>query len=151
MIGQDKVKLTTTLPNKKIPLDARVIRWFVTLQAAALTFFGLLFLIGFSYFLSPDTRPALFGTISITSEVQFGIYWFCIGLARGISGYGISKGSKFGWWCLLILSVNSILDDLAVLPHYKATILITTGINLGIIAWLLCRRQLYRIGKVGHA
>jgi len=147
MSDRNALKSSDTPRDDKMPLDARVIGWFVTVQAVALVFFGFLFLIGFSYFPSPDTRPALFGTISIISEIQFGIYWFCIGLARAISAYGISNGCKFGWWCLLILSVNSVLDDLAVLPHYKATVLLTTGINFGIITWLLYQRRLYGIGK----
>lgn len=146
MLDQDEVKLPS-LSNRKMPLDARIVGWVVVVPAFVFLLLGFLFLIGFSYITSPDTRPALFGIVSLGSEVEFGIYWFCIGLTRGFSAYGIIKGRKFGWWCLLVLSVNSIFDDLAMLPRYKVAILITTVINIAIIAWLVYRRRLYNIGK----
>ena len=147
MFYQDRNILAVNFSNKTIPLSARIIGWFIAVQAFVLGSFGFLFLIGFSYFLSLDTRPALFGTILIASEFQFGIYWFCIGFIRGISAYGIIKGYRFGWWCLLIISLNSIFDNLAVLPRYKVTVLVSVGINLGIIIWLLCKIRLYGIWK----
>jgi hypothetical protein len=151
MPEQNEAKLTITRRGRKMPLDARIIGWAMGAVAFVPLLLGFLFLIGFSYITSPDTRPALFGTISLSSELKFGIYWGCIGLVLGFSAYGIIKGRKLGWLCLLILSVNSIFNGLAMLPRFKVSILITTGINIGIITWLVYRRRLYNITGKGES
>ena len=147
MLDESEVKSPAVVPIRKMPLDARIIAWVVAIPAFVFLLLGLLFLIGFSYITSPDTRPALFGTLSLATELQFGVYWFCIGLAGLFSAYGISKGHKFGWWCMLILLIDGIFNDMVMLPRFKVSILTTTGISIVIIAWLVYRRRLYGIGR----
>lgn len=146
MFSQSKMKYVFKRSTPKMPLDAKVIGWLIVIPAIVFFLIGLLLLIGLADIPFPDARPAMFGIISVVSEVEFGVYFFCIGIIGILTGYCIATGRKCGWWCLLVLFINDFFNGIMMLPRYETTILTSTLIKLVLIVWLIKRRQLYNIG-----
>jgi hypothetical protein len=145
MLDNNEVKLSASFPDKNIPLDARIIGWFVFYTAFISFFIGVLLLSGLSHFTSSESRIILFGTITLGSEMSHGIYISCISFINLVCGYGVAKGYKFGWWLMLISSSIFICDWIMMFPDHQTVALICICINLGIIAWLFYRRIFYGI------
>lgn len=152
MVEQCEIQPTTVNIDrkKKMPLDARIVGWLV-LTSAFIGFLcvGLL-VIGLAHNPSDYHRPVLFGTVSLTSDLSLGIHTFLSGLVCLISGYGLIKGHKFGWWLTLILSIDNISDSLLIFSDYRITASIGIYISIGIIIWLVWRRGFYGIGKTSY-
>jgi hypothetical protein len=132
--------------NRKLPKDIRIIVWILAVLAVIYFVLAALFLSGTSKFVSEGARPALFGLLSLVSETSSGMYFLVLGVAGLISVYGLKKGFKFGWWLVLVLSINSILDGLPLLKNHTVGVLITTSIRILLIFWLFYRRRFYGIG-----
>ena len=133
---------------KKMFLDVRIVKWFLFVVASFLFFVSGLLLTGLSDIAENYQRFVLFGILSLTSNLSFGIYFFCTGIISVVCGYGISKGFKFGWWCLLVYSIYHFSDILLVFYHHQVNAIIGICIDLGLITWLIYRKRLYGIGKV---
>lgn len=135
----------------RVTLDIKIVGFIVGLAFFLFLLLGLLFLSGLAHVPIRDVRPALFGILSLVSDIQFGLYFFCIGIIGIFSAYGIVKKFKVAWWSLLILLIDRLLNGLLMLPDYIVSISIGSGLSVAIIIWLVYRRRLYGIGKTSHA
>ncbi|MBW8042299.1 MAG: hypothetical protein FVQ85_20185 [Planctomycetes bacterium] len=146
MLNHNEVKLVAPLPSKNMPLDAKIVGWFIFYTAFISLLIGVLLVSGIGRFTSSESsRNILFGTITISSELSHGIYIICISFLHFVCGYGVAKGYKFSWWLMLIPSLSVICDWIMMLPDHQTGALICICINLGIIAWLIYRRKFYGI------
>ena len=146
MINQNDVEKVVQMLPKKMPLDVRIVKWFLFVVSFISFCIGLLLLSGLSHISSTDHRVILFGILSLTSGLSFGIYYSCMGFMAFFCGYWLSKRAKLGWWCLFIESMYNSSDALLIFSHHKLSVLIGISINLGLIIWLFYRRRLYGIG-----
>ena len=147
MSNQNEVSSAPFSPIRKMPLDARIIGWLILVTAFMDFLFAVLLTTGISRFLTDESRLILFGTFRLASELSFGIYFFCLGLMTVVCGYGVAKGYKFGWWCMLIYSTYHIADTILIYPHNRVNASIGICISVGIIVWLVSRRKIYNIGS----
>ena len=130
-----------------MPLDAQVVGWIIFLPACVQFLLGMVLLSGVGYMSKPDIRPVFFAITTLSAEVSWGVYLVIVGLFKIITGWGIRKGVRLAWWCLLIMLINGTVNAFAVLPRFKVTFLIGLAVNLGIAVWLIYRRKLYTQGN----
>ena len=146
MLDQDKGKLNKTLTNKKMPLDVRVVVWLEIISSLMHFIIVGLLIIGIAHSPSNNHRDVLFNTVCLSTNLSTGTYSFSLGLACLVGAYGLWQGYRFGWWFVLIFSIYNISDSALMFSDYPITTTIAICFSLGIIAWLIYRRQLYKIG-----
>ncbi|MCD4830524.1 MAG: hypothetical protein K8R02_01800 [Anaerohalosphaeraceae bacterium] len=129
--------------NKKTSRETNIIAIIVALPACLFFLLGVSLLIGFADIPHQDSRPALFGMVWLVSELEFGIYYILISSATMLTVFGIVRKYKWGWWFLIILSVYHIINNFLVLPRFETSITIIAIIKIGIIFWLIYRREFF--------
>ena len=147
MLDKDEGKLITDRFGGKMPLDVRIVIWLGVISAIiAFLMLGLM-LIGIAHIPSDYSRPILFGTFSIDSDLSLGIHTFLIGGISLALAYGIAKAYKLSWWLMLFFSAIGVSDTLLIFSECPVTCTIGLCFPFGIIICLVCRRRLFGIGK----
>jgi len=146
MFNSNKMNLITMFSGEKTPLDAKIVGWLVLISALMHFITVGLLLSGIAHAPLNCSGDVLFRTFSLASDLSVGIYSFLKGAVCLICAYGLIRGYKFGWWLMLISSINNVSDCLLRFSDYRITATISICISLGIIGWLIYRRHLYSIG-----
>jgi hypothetical protein len=128
---------------KKIPLDCRLVSGLVAIRGFVFLILGSLLLFTDAHFTRQDSRPILWGIIWIDSEIESGLYLSFMSFWIFITAYGIFHIRKFGWWCLLVLILYNLPNELLMYSSFKRQVLITSIIQIIVLLWLWYRRKLY--------
>lgn len=144
MDNMKKLYLKFSAKSGNVPLDLKIIGILVEIIALLFFLLGLLFVLKIGKTTQPFTRPALFGTLSLSSDISIGINCLTISSFAFFSGFGIFKGYRFGVWILFILLADGVFTNILMFSEYKKTVFVTLTIELILVIWLFCRRQFYK-------
>ena len=144
--NEDKIKC---IIQERIPLDCRLVAGIVAIRGFVFFSLGSLFLFTNGYSPEGDSRPILWGSIWINSEIEFGLYFYFLALWKFTTAYGIFRIRKFGWWCLLALMLYNLPNDICMYSSFKRQVLITSIIQIIVLLWLWYRSNLYKGGLKG--
>ncbi len=145
MLSNKQIEAIEKTRGSKLPLDARIIGWFVFYGAITTLIVSVLLIIGFGQPFSSSRKTAVFSLVSVDTELSYGIYLSCIGLVNLVAGYGIAKGYKFGWYTMFISLICFIIDLTLRLSDDFIIIFVCISINLAFLVWLIWRRRYYNI------
>ncbi len=138
-------KLLTRREN--MPLDLKIIGTLIEIISLFFFLLGLLFASDIWTTTQPETRPAVFGMLLLSSDISFSINFLTIGFFGFFSGFGISKGHKFGLWLLFILLADDVINGMIMFAEFKKTVIVTFAIEFILVIWLFYRRRFFNIGN----
>ena len=139
---------TKCIISKNIPLDCRLVAGIVAIRGFVFFILGSLMLSNYGDFPEGGSRPILWGSIWISSEIEFGLYLSFMALWKFTTAYGIFHIRKYGWWCLLALMLYNLPNDMWMYSSFKRQVLITSIIQIMVLFWLWYRRKLYGIRRI---
>lgn len=152
MIDDDRSPRVRTGPlGRKKPLDVRVLECWVVFTGCLFFFGGILLLLGLAHTPSESSRRIFLGLVSVSSDMSTGTVWLFVGILGLISGYGLIKRQKFGWWLACILCVYGAVEPIWSFPYYSVTASISICLAIAMLCWLLYRRRYYgiRVRSIG--
>jgi len=130
----------------KIPIDIRIVAYFLYVIGFFQLAFSILLITKIGHLGDNYTRRIFFGTILLSTELNFSIYMLCLAFAHLLCAWGLIRINKFFWFFALIYSIYYLIDGAFLFQQHRLTALIGIGISIAIISWLCFRRQLYMVG-----
>ncbi len=147
MTTELKGKYIKTFSHKtKIPIDVRIVAYFLYAIGFIQLVFSILLITGIGRLGEDYTRRILFGTVLLSTKLNFTIYMLCLCFVHFLCAYKLIRVRKFGWWFTLAYNIYYIIEDMFLFQQHTLNAFISLVISIAIITWLLFRRQLYNIG-----
>jgi len=140
-----KKKERVNKPDKIIPFDMRFISYLIICISFISLLLGVLLLTNLAYIPYEDSRPGVFGIIKLISEKDFGTYFLFVGIFGIVSAYGLLKGNQYAWWCIVGFLSNGSINGILMFPRFIYTSIIPVIFQIGMIVWLIHRREIYDI------
>ena len=131
----------------RLPLDLRVVMVLGVLSCVVYFGAAILLAVGIAHVPVDTPGRAFFGMIVLASDASAMIRELASGLACVVFVYGLRCRSRWAWWYALAYMTYNMADALSILPSYTITAAIAIASAAAITVWLLCRRQLFGIGR----
>lgn len=131
----------------KIPIDIRIVAYFLYIIGFFQLAFSILLFTKIGHLGDNYTRRIFFGTILLSTELNFSIYMLFMAFTHLLCACGLIRINKFFWFFALVYSIYYLIDGAFLFQQHRLTALIGIGISIAIISWLYFRRKLYMVGS----